>query len=54
MKASGTVDAIGKELSAELAYFSVAIGAGEGRVQIFFRFAPELLAVELDCESIVF
>ena len=45
---------IGKELSAELAYFSVTIEAGESRVQIFFRFAPELLAVELDCESIVF
>lgn len=45
---------IGKELSAELAYFSVTIEAGESRAQIFFRFAPELLAVELDCESIVF
>lgn len=42
------------ELSAELAYFSVTIGAGESRAQIFFRFAPELLSVELDCESIVF
>ena len=29
-------------------------GAGESRAQIFFRFSPELLAVELDCESIVF
>ena len=45
---------IGTELSAELAYFSVTIGAGESRAQIFFRFSPELLAVELDCESIVF
>ena len=45
---------IGKELSTELAYFSVTIEAGESRAQIFFRFAPELLAVELDCESIVF
>ena len=45
---------IGTELSAELACFSVTIGAGESRVQIFFRFSPELLAVELDCESIVF
>ena len=45
---------IGKELSTELAYFSVTIGAGESRAQIFFRFAPELLAIELDCESIVF
>ena len=45
---------IGTELSAELAYFSVTIEAGESRAQIFFRFSPELLAVELDCESIVF
>ena len=45
---------IGTELSAELAYFSVTIGAGESRAQIFFRFSPELLSVELDCESIVF
>ena len=45
---------IGAELSAELAYFSVTIEAGESRAQIFFRFSPELLAVELDCESIVF
>ena len=45
---------IGTELSAELAYFSVTIEAGESRAQIFFRFAPELLAVDLDCESIVF
>ena len=45
---------IGTELSAGLAYFSVTIGAGESRAQIFFRFSPELLAVELDCESIVF
>ena len=45
---------IGTELSAELAYFSVTIEAGESRVQIFFRFSPELLSVELDCESIVF
>ena len=37
-----------------VAYFSVTIGAGESRAQIFFRFSPELLAVELDCESIVF
>lgn len=45
---------IGKELSTELAYFSVTIEAGESRAQIFFRFSPELLAVDLDCESIVF
>lgn len=45
---------IGKELSTELAYFSVTIEAGESRAQIFFRFSPELLAVELDRESIVF
>ena len=45
---------IGTELSAELAYFSVTIEAWESRAQIFFRFALELLAVELDCESIVF
>ena len=45
---------IGTELSAELAYFSVTIEAGESRAQIFFRFSPELLAVDLDCESIVF
>ena len=45
---------IGTELSAELAYFSLTIEAGESRAQIFFRFAPELLAVELDCENIVF
>ena len=45
---------IGTELSAEPAYFSVTIEAGESRAQIFFCFAPELLAVDLDCESIVF
>lgn len=43
-----------KELSGELAYFVITIRAGESSAEIYFRFSPEPLSLELSAGAIVF
>lgn len=42
------------KLSGNLAYFVLTVRAGESSAEIYFRFSPELLALELSARTIVF